>query len=64
MQEKQEWAKVLYEDANGKTGIKQGYLLEEGNFFRITGDNSETLIRKDKITTIIRKRGQDGRTKL
>ncbi|MDD4878666.1 MAG: hypothetical protein PHO02_06575 [Candidatus Nanoarchaeia archaeon] len=66
MQAKQEWKKVIYEESEGITNIKQGYFSDEGDFIKVVGDHSEALIRKDKIISITGKLtgGQDGtRTK-
>ncbi len=51
-----QWVKVVYEESNGKTSVKQGFLAEEENFIRIVGDQTEALIRRDKIISVTNKR--------
>lgn len=62
MQAKKDWKKVVFEEADGQINIRQGYFSDEGEFIRLIGDHTESLIRKDKIISITGKLagGQDG----
>lgn len=50
-----EWVKLVYSETPEKANVKQGYLYDEGDFFRIVGDSSETLVRKVKVISITKK---------
>jgi hypothetical protein len=55
MEKTQEWVKLVYSETPTKANVKQGYLFDEGDFFRIVGDSSETLVRKIKVISITKK---------
>ena len=50
-----EWVKLVYSETPTKANVKQGYLFDEGDFYRIVGDASETLVRKVKVISITKK---------
>ena len=50
-----EWVKLVYRETPTKANVKQGYLYDEGDFYRIVGDTSETLVRKVAIISITKK---------
>ncbi len=55
MNESAEWVKLVYNETPEKANVKQGYLFDEGDFFRVVGDSSETLVRKLKVISITKK---------
>ena len=55
MEQTQEWVKLVYSETPTKANVKQGYLFDEGDFFRVVGDSTETLIRKMKVISITKK---------
>jgi hypothetical protein len=50
-----DWVKLVYSETPSKANVKQGYLYDEGDFYRVVGDNTETLIRKLKVISITKK---------
>ena len=52
------WVKLVFNETPEKAIVKQGYLFDEGEFFRVVGDNSETLIRKVKVISITKKNNE------
>jgi len=53
------WVKLVFNETPQKAIVKQGYLFDEGEFFRVVGDNSETLVRKVKVISITKKRSDE-----
>jgi hypothetical protein len=51
-----DWVKLVYSETPSKANVKQGYLFDEGDFFRIVGDTTETLVRKIKVISITKKK--------
>ena len=51
-----EWVKLVYSETPQKANVKQGYLYDEGSFFRVVGDRSETLVNKIKVISITKKK--------
>ena len=49
------WKKVVYEESDGSSAVRQGYFFDEGEFVRVIGDRTESLIKKDKIISITSK---------
>ncbi len=52
------WVKLVYSETPDKANVKQGILFDEGDFFRIVGDTSETLVNKVKVISITKKKQQ------
>lgn len=50
-----EWVKLVYSETPTKVNVKQGYLFDEDDFYRIVGDASETLVRKNKVISITKR---------
>ena len=50
-----EWVKLVYNETPEMANVKQGYLYDEGDFFRVVGDNTETLVNKIKVISITKK---------
>jgi hypothetical protein len=50
------WVKLVYNETPTKVNVKQGYLHDEGDFYKIIGDRSETYVRKGKVISISKKR--------
>ncbi|MBN2368116.1 hypothetical protein JXC34_03780 [Candidatus Woesearchaeota archaeon] len=50
-----EWVKLVYRETPTKANVKQGYLYDEGDFYKIIGDTSETLVRKVAVISISKK---------
>lgn len=46
------WKKVVYEESNGIIAIRQGFYYDEGDYVRVNGDRTDSLIKKDKIISI------------
>ena len=56
------WKKVVYEEPNGTVGVRQGFFFDDGEYVKIIGDRTESLIRKNRIISITSKRaGNDDR---
>jgi hypothetical protein len=53
-----DWVKLVYSETPTKANVKQGYLYDEGDFFKIIGDSSETLVRKIKVISITKRKKQ------
>ena len=53
-----EWVKLVYSETPTKANVKQGYLYDEGDFFKVVGDTTETLVRKLKVISITKKTKQ------
>jgi hypothetical protein len=53
--ETEDWVKLVYNETPSKANVKQGYLYDEGDFFRIVGDNHDTLVSKLKVISITKK---------
>lgn len=51
-----DWVKLIYNETPDKANIKQGYLFEEGDFYKIIGDDTETLVRKNHVISITKRR--------
>ncbi len=51
-----EWVKLVYSETPTKVNVKQGYLFEEDDFYRVVGDASETLVRKNKVISITKRK--------
>ncbi len=51
-----EWVKLVYSETPTKVNVKQGYLFDEEDFYRVIGDTSETLVRKVKVISITKKK--------
>ena len=51
-----EWVKLVYSETPTKVNVKQGYLFDEDDFYRIVGDASETLVRKNKVISISKRK--------
>jgi len=47
-----DWVKLVFSETPSKANVKKGYLYDEGDFFRVVGDQSETLVRKSKVISI------------
>ena len=47
-----QWKKIVYDEGNGSVVVRQGYYSEEGDFVRVVGDKTNSLIRKDKVISI------------
>jgi hypothetical protein len=56
MYKQAEWVKLVYNETPQKANVKQGYLYDEGDFFKVIGDNTETLIRKSTIISITKRK--------
>ncbi len=56
------WVKLVFNETPQKAVVKQGYLFDEGDFYRIVGDTSETYVRKGNVISITKKRN-NSRTK-
>ena len=56
MSQPAEWVKLVYRETPTKANVKQGYLFEEGDFYKIVGDASETLVRKLAVISISKKK--------
>ncbi|MBD3203360.1 hypothetical protein GF327_03640 [Candidatus Woesearchaeota archaeon] len=52
---KKEWVKLVFNETPTKVVVKQGYLYDDGEFYKVIGDRSETLVRKDKVISITKK---------
>jgi hypothetical protein len=50
-----EWVKLVYSETPTIANVKQGFLYDEGDFFRVVGDTSETLVRKNMVISITKK---------
>lgn len=50
-----EWVKVVYNETPTKANVKQGFLYDEGDFYRVVGNSSETFVRKIKVISITKK---------
>ena len=59
--EQPEWVKLVYSETPTKANVKQGYLYEDDLFFRVVGDTSETLVRKDKVISITKRTQRSSR---
>jgi hypothetical protein len=55
MEKPVEWVKLVYSETPEKANVKQGFLYDEGDFYRIVGDTTETLVRKIKVISITKK---------
>jgi hypothetical protein len=55
LNESAEWVKLVYSETPTKANVKQGFLFDEGDFYKIVGDSSETLVRKIKVISITKK---------
>jgi len=53
--EKGTWVKVVYNETPTKVNIKKGRLFDEGIFYRVVGDRSDSLVRKGNIISITKK---------
>ena len=51
-----DWVKLIYQETPDRANIKQGYLFDEGDFYKIIGDDTETLVRKFNVISITKKR--------
>jgi len=51
-----EWVKLVYSETPTKVNVKQGYLFDEDDFYRVVGDASETLVRKNKVISITKRK--------
>ena len=51
-----DWVKLVYSETPYKANVKQGFLFDEGEFFKIIGDTDETLIRKKAIISITKRK--------
>ncbi len=58
MKESADWVKLVYNETPTKANVKQGYLYDEGDFFRVIGDNHDTLVRKLNVISITKKTKQ------
>ena len=54
-----DWVKLVFNETPTKAVVKQGFLFDEGDFYRIVGDNTETLVRKIKVISITKKKADD-----
>jgi hypothetical protein len=54
-----EWVKLVYNETPSKANIKQGYLYDEGEFYKVVGDNTETLVRKSNVIAITKRKLQN-----
>jgi len=52
---KGDWVKLVYSETPDKANVKQGFLYDEGDFYRVIGDTSETLVRKIKVISITKR---------
>ncbi|MEM2131577.1 MAG: hypothetical protein QXM96_03420 [Candidatus Woesearchaeota archaeon] len=52
---KNQWVKLVYNETPDKVNVKQGFLYDEGDFFKIVGSSSETLVRKNNVISITKK---------
>jgi hypothetical protein len=55
MNKQVDWVKLVYNETPETANVKQGYLYDEGDFFRVVGDNAETLVNKVKVISITKK---------
>jgi len=55
LNEPAEWVKLVYSETPTKANVKQGFLFDEGDFYKIVGDSSETLVRKIKVISITKR---------
>ena len=53
-----DWVKLVYSETPTKANVKQGFLFDEGDFFKVVGDTSETLVRKIKVISITKKNSE------
>ena len=51
-----EWVKLVYSETPTQANVKQGYLFDEGDFFKIVGTQTETLVRKQTVISITKKK--------
>ncbi len=56
MSKQAEWVKLVYSETPTKVNVKQGYLFDEDDFYRVVGDASETLVRKSKVISISKRK--------
>lgn len=66
MQDKKDWVKVVYKEADNAPNVKQGILVDKGEFIEVIGDFSKALISKKSIVCITSKNecmqgGQNGK---
>ncbi|MBN2422004.1 hypothetical protein JXB41_02155 [Candidatus Woesearchaeota archaeon] len=60
---RQNWVKLVFSETPSKAVVKQGYLFDEGDFYKIVGDKTETFVRKIKVISITKKRNYDTRVR-
>jgi hypothetical protein len=53
-----DWVKLVFNETPAKAIVKQGYLYDEGDFYRVVGDNTETLVRKVKVISITKRKNE------
>jgi len=51
-----DWVKLVYNETPSKANVKQGFLFDDGDFYRVVGDTSETYVRKLNVISITRKK--------
>jgi hypothetical protein len=54
-----EWVKLVFNETPSTANVKQGYLFDEGDFYRVVGDNTETLVRKSNVIAITKRKSND-----
>jgi hypothetical protein len=57
---RQEWVKLVFNETPTKVVVKKGYLYDEGDFYKVIGDRSESLVRKDRVISITKKKSKKG----
>ena len=46
------WVKIVYKENDTDVRVKQGFLTDEGNFYKIVGDFKTTFINKNFVIMI------------
>ncbi|MBN1503410.1 hypothetical protein JW930_07765 [Candidatus Woesearchaeota archaeon] len=54
--EPSEWVKLVFNETPTKVNVKQGYLYDEGDFYKVIGDFSVSYVRKSNVISITKKR--------
>ncbi|MFH0874681.1 MAG: hypothetical protein V1859_02000 [archaeon] len=54
-----DWVKLVFNETPAKAIVKQGFLFDEGDFYRVVGDSSETLVRKMTVISITKKKANN-----
>ncbi len=54
--ESTDWVKLVFSETPDRAIVKQGYLFDEGDFYRVIGDRTETLVSKVKVISITKRK--------